>query len=567
MKKKVLAFILAASMVVSLSACGDAGKQGSENSAKEQSEGALEESSDAKEEVAEADSSGTDRSEPGGENTEAYPIVDEPVTVTGLVVGGDTSYSDSRIVWEKAAEITGINVEWINIDEESLSTYLAGSEWPDFFHTDNLTASQINDYGVLGGRFVNYLEKLDIMPNLAKTYEEFPATLAASKQLNGEVYNLFQIGGQTSTGTTARPHVRVDVLKAAGIEELPATVDELYDQLVVLKEKNGTPGMVYDTRFSEGMVPMLFAAFGTLHNVNFDDDGTGKVVYSPVTEQTRHYYEFLHKLYEEELMNREWLTLDDTALNQLAKSGTVAYITASAAQQLSLEDLNGDWENLDCLAPLTSEYDDTQTLAGRVDYRRVAGMFINKESEYVDELCKLFDIAFATEEVVEGTGLYGQTFTYGFENVDWVLNEDGTYDQILPEGFDSFSAYQEQALRWRDFGRADAFGSAVTSTPGNAQTRQKSYVANVIPYQITEHIFPADISLMRFSDDEQYVVDNKYMDISIYVDEMKAKFITGVADLENEWDEYVNQCEAMGLSEVLEVFQAAYDRWNEEVNQ
>lgn len=571
MKKKLVSLILAASMTISLCACGSGGAQESGNSSAGQSEETTQEQSDAGAETAQEDSSGTDSSkadsaETGGEYVPAYPIVEEPITVTGLVVGRDTSYSDSRIVWEKAAEITGINVEWINIDEESLSTYLAGNDWPDFFHTDNLTSSQINDYGVIGGRFVNYLDKLDIMPNLAKTYEEFPATLAASKQLNGEVYNLFQMGGQTSTGTTARPHVRVDVLKAAGIDELPATVDELYDQLVILKEKNGTPGMVYDTRFDVGMVPMLFAAFGTLHNVNFDDDGTGKVVYSPVTEQTKHYYEFLHKLYDDELMNREWLTLDDTALNQLAKSGTVAYVTGNAAQQLSLEDLNGDWDNLDCLAPLTSEYDDTRTLAGRVDYRRVAGMFINKDSEYVDELCKLFDIAFATEEVVEGTGLYGQTFTYGFENVDWVLNDDGTYEQIVSEGFDSFSAYQEQALRWRDFGRADAFGSAITSTPGNAQTRQKSYVANVIPYQITEHIFPADISLMRFTDDEQYVVDNKYMDISIYVEEMKAKFITGVADIESEWDEYVAQCEAMGLNEVLEVYQAAYDRWNEEVN-
>lgn len=549
MKKRTLAVVLAASML--MTACGDASSaNGGENG-----QGASEAGSASAERV------------PVENYVPTYPIVEEPITVKGLVVGRDLSVSKDRLVWEKVEEVTGINIEWINIDAESLSTYLAGNDWPDFFHTDEFTTSQINDYGVLGGRFVNYLDYLDIMPNLAKTYEDYPEALATSTQLNGEVYNLFQVGGPTSTGTTARPHVRMDVLKNAGITELPKTVDELYDQLVILKEKNGEPGMVYDVRFDVGMVPMLFAAFGPLHNLNMDDDGTGKVVYSRVTDQMKHYYEFLHKLYEEELMNREWLTLDSTSLDQLAKSGKVAYITGAAAQKLSEQDLGGNWENLGTMTPLTSEYDDTQTLAGRVDYRAVSGMYINKESQYVEELCKMFDIAFATEEVVEGTGLYGQTFTWGFENTDWVLNDDNTYDQIVPEEFGSFSEYQEQLLRWKDFGRADTFGSAITSTVGNAQTRQKGYVENVIPYQITEHVFPAEpMGILKFSDEEQYVIDNKYADITLYVDEMQAKFITGVADIETEWDKYVATCEQMGLNEVLEVYQASYDRWNEALN-
>lgn len=542
MKKRALAAILAASML--MTACGSASTSQGEKTKENEPERALVEN-----------------------YVPAYPIVEEPITVTGLVVGRDLSVSKDRLVWEKVEEVTGVNIEWINIDLESLSTYLAGNDWPDFFHTDELTSSQINDYGVVGGRFVNYLDYLDIMPNLAKTYEDFPEALATSIQLNGEVYNLFQVGGPTSTGTTARPHVRLDVLKEAGITEMPKTVDEFYDQLVTLKEKNGEPGLILDKRFDTGMVPMLFAAFGPLHNLNMDNDGTGKVVYSRVTEQMKHYYEFLNKLYKENLMNREWLTLDNTALDQLAKAGKVAYPTGSSVQKLSKDDLNGSWDNLGTMAPLTSEYDSTQTLAGRVDYRAVAGMYINRESEYVEELCKMFDIAFATEEVVEGSGLYGQTFTWGFENTDWVLHDDNTYDQIVPEQFGSFSEYQEQLLRWKDFGRADTFGSAVTSTEGNSQARQKGYVKNVIPYQLTENIFPAEpLGILKFSEDEQYVIDNKYADITLYVDEMQAKFITGVSDLNTEWDKYVATCEQMGLNEVLEVYQASYDRWQAAVN-
>lgn len=552
--KKLTALGMTAVMTATLCACGTTAASGSGSAAVSEDGIAA-----AQEKIQSAET---------GSYVATYPIVEEPITVTGLVVGADDSVSESRLVWDKVSEITGINIEWINIDEESLATYLASNDWPDFFHTGLLTSSQINDYGIQGGRFVNYLDHLDIMPNLAQTLKDFPEARASSIELNGEMYQLFAVSGISATSTSCRPHYRRDVLEAAGIENPPTTVDELYEDLKILREKNGVPGMILDTSNTTGMVPMLFSAFGTLNNLAFDDDGTGQVVYAPVTEQTRHYYEFLHKLYEEDLMNREWLTMDDSVLDQQAKSGNVAFMTAAAAQRLSLEDLNGDWENLDCLAPLTSEYDQTQTLAGVIDYRNQPGMFINKDSQYVEELCKMFDIAFATEEVVPGSGLYGQTFVWGFEGVDWKMNDDNTYEEIVPEDFSSFSAYQAQALRFKDLGRADAFGTATTSTPGNSQARQKAYAENVIPYQITEHIFPSDPTggFLKFTDDEQYIIDNKYADIDLYVTEMRAKFISGAADIETEWDTYVETVERMGLEEVLGVYQTAYDRWCEAAN-
>lgn len=547
--KKIAALSMAAAMLVSV--CGCSASQSTDAG----SAAASENTAAANEAI---NNAGT------GDYVPTYPIVEEPITVTGLVVGADTSVSESRLIWDKVSELTGINIEWINIDKDSLATYLAGNDWPDFFHTSELTESQINDYGVQGGRFANYLDYLDVMPNLAQTLKDFPEARASSIELNGEMYKLFTVSGQSATSTSCRPHYRRDVLEAAGIENPPTTVDELYEDLKILKEKNGVPGMILDSNAFTGMVPMLFGAFGTLNNLNYDDDGTGKVVYSPVTEQTKHYYEFLHKLYEEELMNREWLTIDSSVSEQLAKSGKVAFMKADDAQLLTEEDLNGNWDNLDCLAPLTSEYDQTQTLPGRIDYRNKAGMFINKDSQYVEELCKMFDIAFATEEVVEGSGLYGQAFTWGIEGVDWKMNDDNTYEQIIPDGFGSFSAYQAQLLRFQDLGRADAFGTAIPSTPGNSQARQESYAKNVIPYQITEHIYPSDPQgFMKFTDDEQHIIDNKGSDIALYVSEMSAKFISGAVDIDSEWDNYVQTVNQMGLEEVLQVYQTAYDRWNE----
>lgn len=547
MKKKLLSIVLVSAMALSVCACGSDEVTNAKGTSESQ---VVQSATDSKETIASAESE---------EYVPTYPIVDEPITIKGLVVAKDETYMDDRIVWQKVAEVTGITIEWENIDQEALSTYLAGGDWPDLFHVD-LDSSTVNDYGITGGRFVNYLDYLDIMPNLAQTYEDYPMTLAASTQLNGEVYNLFKVNGPLATNATCRPHVRLDVLEDAGITEVPTTVDEFYDSLVTLKAKYNTPSFILGNEYESDWAPMLFAAFGTLTEMEFADDGTGKVVFARTSDQMKHYYEFLNKLYSEELMNREWLTLDGTAKSQLVASGTVAYIDRISAMGLTQDSLkDGNWDYLGTAAPLTSEYDSTQEIAAYVDYSSNAGMYINAKSDYVEEICKMLDIAFATEEVVEGTGLCGQSFMYGMENVDWVINADGTYSQMMPDTYGSFSEYQRGALIWENFGRADRFGSAVTSTPGNAQARAKGFAENVIPYQSDKAIA---YWLLKFTEDEQYVLDNKLSEIKAYYQQMEAEFISGAADIETEWDNYVATLDKMGIADVLKVYQDAYDRWN-----
>ena len=546
MKKKLLSILLASVMALSVCACGGDDATNANGTSESQV-------------VQNTTESETVASTEPEEYVPTYPIVENPITIKGLVVGKDTTFSKDRIIWQKVAEVTGITIEWENIDKDALATYLAGGDWPDLFHVE-FDASTVNDYGITGGKFVNYLDYLDIMPNLAQTYEDYPMALAASTQLNGEVYNLFKVNGALATAVMCRPHVKLDVLEGAGITELPTTVDEFYDQLVTLKNHYGTPSFVLGGEYESDWALMLFAAFGTLTQMDFADDGTGKVVFARTTDQMKHYYEFLNKLYEEELMNREWLTLDNAAVTQLVKTGGYAYITRQVAQKLGADDFkDGNWDYLGTCAPLTSEYDSTQEIMGYVDYAPACGMYINADSEYVEEICKMLDIAFATEEVVEGTGLYGQSFMYGIEGVDWKFEADGTYSQVTPEGYKSVSEYQRGALMWENFGRCDQLGSAVTSTPGNAQARAKGFVANVIPYQSDTVIKK---TLLKFTEDEQYILDNKLGEIESYYEQMEAEFISGASDIDTKWDEYVATIEKMGVADVLAVYQAAYDRWN-----
>ena len=44
---------------------------------------------------------------------------------------------------------------------------------------------------------------------------------------------------------------------------------------------------------------------------------------------------------------------------------------------------------------------------------------------------------------------------------------------------------------------------------------------------------------------------------------MRDKFIQGVVDFETGWTDYCATIEKMHIDEVLEIHQAAYDRWNQ----
>jgi len=50
-------------------------------------------------------------------------------------------------------------------------------------------------------------------------------------------------------------------------------------------------------------------------------------------------------------------------------------------------------------------------------------------------------------------------------------------------------------------------------------------------------------------------------DLSTYVKQMEAKFVTGEVPM-SEWDSYVAQMKKMGGDRIQEIYQEVYDTWN-----
>src|SRR5699024_9379100 len=52
-------------------------------------------------------------------------------------------------------------------------------------------------------------------------------------------------------------------------------------------------------------------------------------------------------------------------------------------------------------------------------------------------------------------------------------------------------------------------------------------------------------------------------DLENYLRQAKAQFMTGEIDVEEGWDSFVNTVNGMGLERLIEIEQAAYDRYQE----
>ena len=497
------------------------------------------------------------------EDESLYPLVKEgeEVTLKGVVFGTFNEDKGDRLIWQKVEEVTGINIEFELIDTAAMNTYLASSEWPDFF-LGNISDVIVYDYGVIGGKFINILDYIDYMPNLAQTFEEYPASKNGFVEENGGMYNFPRVA-EATTSVSVRQYWRTDLLEEYGLKA-PTTVDEFKNTLAVLKEKTGKiqwiPKLGNKNFLKNTWYPGMFAAFGEYTELTFDAEEDGTVVFTRATDQMKHFYEYMNELYEEELIHQECYSIDGVLARSIEQEGNMLVLEFAATRMTPEMFKDGDISYLSCAAPLTSEYDSTQTIRCGDYVQKALGPYINANSEHVELMCQMFDIMYATEEVVEGSGLLGDSFTYGMMGEHWVIDEGGeTYSQILPEGYEgTFSEFQSKELIFSNLGRCTSLSNIVTSTPGNAQAREESFVEFVWPY-VTDQPFPTD--MLRFTEDERYVIEQKWTEIENYFYEMEAKFVTGVVDIETGWEDYLATLERMGLQEVLKVYQAAYDRW------
>lgn len=489
--------------------------------------------------------------------TPTYPIVESPITVKAWVVGADMT--NPRLLWsEDLYNLTNIKVEFSNIENDAFNAALSGDDWPDFFHV-SFNKSQRNEFGALGHKLVNYLDKLEIMPYLAKFMEEYPVAKQASLSNDGGMYGLFRY--EEGPGLSMdRMHYNAEFLEKNNIAA-PETTEEFYEVLKKCKEITGAAPL---DGTSWGYTGAVFPAFGELVNQGHTLDKNNTVVYANITDQYREFLKFYAKLYKEGLLHQEYMTLDTNSKSSLVQQGKTVFFS-DCALGLPIDTFSdGKW-HIGTLKPLVAKKGDTP-VAPEYEAVKAGGTFpINAASKYVDEICRLLDTQFSKDEVKEGSGINGLAWNYGKSDTVFHIDEKtNTYTLTTRDG--SADDYNTDWLTKNviyDWAGVQFIMKYAPATESNTKNRLEGYINNLLPYCTGKILHTG---WLTYTDEEQDTIDSYSTEFDNYVNQSRAQFITDTEgmDINDDavWKKYVDTVKSLHLDDLTKVYQDAYTRFS-----
>ncbi len=499
------------------------------------------------------------------------PLVDEPVTLTCFmetdVKWSATKNSVSEVgSYQVIMDKTGITVQFnhpaAGEQKEKFNLMVNSGELPDmiYFNWSSVTggaAKYVEDGTILA--LNEYLE--DWAPNFLAYMEQYP-DIRKQTVLDDGTYYMFpmiRLDEESGGGTwfkTAGFMIRQDWLDKLGLD-MPTTIDELHDVLVAFRDDdpngNGEKDEIPFATMTDNDLDVFAGAYGILNGFYMDGE---EVKYGPTQEAFRDFLTTMRDWFEEGLIDNEYLATNGTALTSKVtedRVGCAYYLLAGGMGTWS--NMMGDKADFEAM-PWPSLEEGGVAYATSSDYNKVVvgpGVAITKaalENGHLEACIRFRDYFYSPEGVLESNfGILGESY----EMID---GEPIFTDAVLAndKGLTTTQALSQYAL----------------SASNDAMVKTAKYFKQVtllLPNQkASQPVWnQCDLSLLMpaiaHTAEESAFLSEKLSEIETYVDEHVVKFVTGQESLD-EFDAFVEQIGELGIDEVLEVKQAAVDRYN-----
>lgn len=492
-------------------------------------------------------------------NKEGFPIVDEEIELTLMAPGtGMEEWKDMETM--KAYEdMTNIHFKYVTPPLSDFQTKLnlafASEDIGDIIYgagTDNLTPAMEVDYGEQG--VLLPLEDLieEHAPNLKKLLEERPDIKKSITTIDGHIYSLPMVSEETTASWYTGPlWYNGQWLDALDVKELPKTTDEFYELLTRFKEEdpngNGKADEIplLDVKMNSAR-PWLLGAFGIKEWGIEENDG--KVRYSPMESEYKEYLAYMNKLFEEKLLDPETFSQSDEQKKAKGQDNKVG-VFPDWFSFFTTGEKEEEADNNPMFHPLTSHVSDEAVIPRNTGFTRGA-FSISKNNPNPEASIRWIDY-FYSQEGWEFINMGPEGFLW-----TWADEEGGTRELLdVPEEFESSEDYRGSLT--------PDYGITTPSLRGSIEGKEQTDFEKFIESETNDKIEPfaeVPFPLVYLTSKEQKEVNTIEIDLKSYVEQMEAKFITGVEPLSN-WDNYVETIEKMNIDKYIEIYQKAYDRW------
>ena len=568
--QKTAAIVLAVSMAVSLAACGkQAEETGNAGSAANT------------EKTGSADtqaSSGTGSVEV---NETGYPITSEEITVTaaGPMPSGCEDWSQLAVIDEYANRLgIRLDCDFYETDwETQLTLKVAGDELPDMLIGCSMNVSDVNEWGG-EGYFLDLSQYMDLMPNLKAYFDQYPELEAYCTTSDGHIYGLPKLKVDMTDRLT-RSFINKQWLDNLGLS-MPTSIDEYYDVLVAFKEQdangNGDPDDEIPLLFTSdsggytALEKTLLDAYGiftTDPNYVLQADESGKVELANINDTYKEYLKFMHRLYAEGLMEQEAFTITGDEITTKQQGDVYgSFGCGSAPFVMANKDISYD-ANWMALSGMSSELHPKREASIASPVQNSILVAVNGNTEYPEALARFIDYFYTEEGMLSATK--------GYDGVTFDMVQDdllGTEvpEMRIPDGYTSGEEFRykgailNEALNLveKNIDRQAMFESDREVLEKPEFVEKYGWAARVIDAFKSDDVTGVEAyPVVSYTSDEVEERGAVYKDITTYLKQARAQFITGELDLDKDWDTYVNTLNQMNLGRLLEIEQAAYDRY------
>ncbi|WP_338652530.1 extracellular solute-binding protein [Sporosarcina psychrophila] len=492
-------------------------------------------------------------------NKTGFPIVEEKIKISMIAPGIGLAEWKDMATLQEYEEMTNISFDYETPPMSDFKTKLnlafASGGIADIIYaagTNNLTPAMETDYGEQG--VLLPLEDLieEYAPNLKKVLEERPDVKKSITTIDGHIYSLPVISsGPTSIWYKGPMWYNGKWLKALNVKELPKTTDEFYDLLKRFKNEdpngNGKADEIplLDVKM-DGTRAWFLGAFGMkeqgIEEIN------GKVRYAPKLPEYKEYLTYMNKLYEEKLLDPETFSQSDEQKKAKGQANRVG-IFPDYFSFFTTGEKEEDAMTNPMFQPLTSPFSDKPLVPRSPGIKRGA-FSISSGNQNPEASIRWIDYFYSPEGYAFlNMGPKGALWEWADEEGGAIVNLDP------PEGYESSEEYRGTLT--------PDYGIPAPSLSGPVEGKKISEFDKFIESETNGKIDPfaeVPFPLVYLTSEEQKQVNTIEIDLQSYIQQMEAKFITGVEPLSN-WDKYVKTIEDMNIDKYIEIYQVAYDRW------
>ena len=505
---------------------------------------------------------------------ELFPLA-EPVTFRiNVATSNDVADLEKSPYYQEMLERTNVKIELVSLGQAGedaltmLNLLYNSGDYGDAIWGGSLIAEA--DYSQLAAANIladlkPYIEDTAVMPNFnSVVLAESPNTKAFITSPDGGIYSLPGYNKEAGAYLESPICINAKWMETLGLE-YPTTIEEFKQVLIAFRDGDPNGNKIKDEIpyiFLEGNawqhLEALLGCWGlatkdnTLDNFVMVQDG--KVIFVPIAEGYKAALTELNDWYEEGLLWSEGFVSNNETLMAKRTSDPevvgVFSVYGAAYYGLDVEEPN-DWVQI--LPPTVEGYD--RCWYYHPGWQGIKGKFsMTTKCENPEILMHYMDTFYdPTENVYFYSGRA--------EDGRYEIDEDGRINFITLD--DAAAAEINQAV--------PAYGSFITDSficrpasfytdmlkanDGNALVRAAAYKMYSEAGIINDEIWPRPY----MNEDDSVRLSELRTDIFNVVTEKRAKWVTGEADIEAEWDAYVEQLNRLGLEEFLSILQGAYD--------